>query len=242
MTGTDVAKEASDMVITDDNFATIVSAVEEGRKIYTNILKCIQYLLSCNVGEILLIFIATLLNFDEPLLPIHILWINLVTDSLPALALGLEPVSEGIMDKKPRKGDEDIFTKGLIRRTLYQGAMVGLLSLTAFIVGHKWSLEIGETMTFATLAFTQIVHGLNIRSMKIHIQGSILSNKYYLGAGLISIALQIFVLNVPVLMALFKVVPLTAVQILIVIILSLMPIVIVEILKFLGLNISQDKR
>lgn len=243
MTGTDVAKEASDMVITDDNFATIVSAVEEGRKIYTNILKCIQYLLSCNVGEILLIFIATLLNFDEPLLPIHILWINLVTDSLPALALGLEPVSEGIMDKKPRKGDEDIFTKGLIRRTLYQGAMVGLLSLTAFIVGHKWSLEIGETMTFATLAFTQIVHGLNIRSNEKSIfKVGILSNKYYLGAGLISIALQIFVLNVPVLMALFKVVPLTAVQILIVIILSLMPIVIVEILKFLGLNISQDER
>ena len=151
MTGTDVAKEASDMVITDDNFATIVSAVEEGRKVYANILKCIQYLLSCNVGEILLIFIATLLNFDEPLLPIHILWINLVTDSLPALALGLEPIASGIMDKSPRKADEDVFTKGLIRRILYQGAMIGLLSLSAFIIGHRWSLEVGETMTLQPL-------------------------------------------------------------------------------------------
>lgn len=242
MTGTDVAKEASDMVITDDNFATIVSAVEEGRKVYANILKCIQYLLSCNVGEILLIFIATLLNFDEPLLPIHILWINLVTDSLPALALGLEPIASGIMDKSPRKADEDVFTKGLIRRILYQGAMIGLLSLSAFIIGHRWSLEVGETMTFATLAFSQIVHGLNIRSNEDSIfKIGLFTNKYYLGAGLISIALQLIVLNVSVMMDLFKVVPLSGIQMLIVTALSLMPIIIVEILKLLGLNISQDE-
>lgn len=242
MTGTDVAKEASDMVITDDNFATIVLAVEEGRKIYTNILKCIQYLLSCNIGELLLIFIATLLNFNAPLLPIHILWINLVTDSLPALALGIDPISKGIMDKKPRKANEDIFTKGLIMRIIYQGAMIGLLSLTAFIIGNGWSVEVAETMTFATLAFTQIVHGLNVRSNEESIFSiGIFSNKYYLGAGLISIVLQILVLNIPVLMNLFKVVPLNSTQALIVMTLSLIPIAVVEVLKLMGLNVSQDE-
>lgn len=243
ITGTDVTKEAADMVITDDNFATIVSAVEEGRKVYANILKCIQYLLSCNVGEILLIFIATLLNFDQPLLPIHILWINLVTDSLPALALGLEPADSGVMDKKPRDPDEDIFTRGLVRRVLYQGAMVGLLSLTAFLIGSQSSVEIGETMTFAVLAFSQIVHGLNVRSNEQSIfKVGLFSNKYYLGAATISIGLQLLVLNVPVLMNLFKVTPLTGAQMGVVAILSLMPIVIVEVLKLVGLNIAQDEK
>ena len=243
ITGTDVTKEAADMVITDDNFATIVAAVEEGRKIYANILKSIQYLLSCNVGEIILIFIATLLNFDQPLLPIHILWINLVTDSLPALALGLEPADADVMDREPRDPDEDIFTKGFVRRVLYQGAMIGLLSLTAFLIGSRTSVEIGETMTFAVLAFSQIIHGLNVRSNKQSIfEVGLFTNKYYLGAASISIVLQLIVLNVPIVMDLFKVVPLTGAQMGIVVILSLAPIVIVELLKGLGVNIDHKER
>ena len=119
--GTDVAKEASDMVLTDDNFATVVAAVEEGRTIFANILKAIQFLLSCNVGEILTLFVATMLNWHQPLLPIHILWVNLVTDSLPALALGVDPAEKNIMDRKPRDPDRNIFDKGMVIRIVYQG-------------------------------------------------------------------------------------------------------------------------
>lgn len=120
ITGTDVAKEASDMVLTDDNFATVVSAVAEGRRIYDNILKAIQFLLSCNVGEILTLFIATMLNWATPLLPIHILWVNLVTDSVSALALGVDPADKNIMHRKPRPANESIFTRGMVWRVLYQ--------------------------------------------------------------------------------------------------------------------------
>ena len=139
--GTDVAKEASDMVLTDDNFATVVAAVEEGRTIFANILKAIQFLLSCNVGEILTLFVATMLNWHQPLLPIHILWVNLVTDSLPALALGVDPAEKNIMDRKPRDPERNIFDKGMVIRIVYQGIMVGTLTLTAFVFGSQRSLE-----------------------------------------------------------------------------------------------------
>ena len=128
--GTEVAKEASDMVLTDDNFATIVAAVEEGRVIFSNIIKSIQFLLSCNVGEILVLFIATILNWATPLLPIHILWVNLVTDSLPGLEV--DPAETGIMERKPRDPKSRIFSKGMVRRIVYQGIMVGGLTLAAF--------------------------------------------------------------------------------------------------------------
>ena len=141
--GTDVAKEAADMVLADDNFATVVAAVREGRIIFANILKSIQFLLSCNVGEILLLFVATMANWEEPLLPIHILWVNLVTDSLPALALGVDPAEEGIMDRQPRDPQRGIFDRGMLSRILYQGVMVGGLSLAAFLIGEHWSLETG---------------------------------------------------------------------------------------------------
>ena len=175
--GTDVAKEAADVILTDDNFATIVSSVEEGRRIYDNILKVIQFLLSSNVGEVIVLFLATLLTpffakwfgitdiaHLEILLPIHILWINLVTDSLPALALAFDPANEGIMKRKPAKPGKGVFTKGMTWRVIYQGAMIGLLTLAAFMIGlattkepinglslDESKIEVGQTMAFIHL-------------------------------------------------------------------------------------------
>ena len=146
--GTDVAKEAADVILTDDNFATIELAVEEGRRIYDNILKVIQFLLSSNVGEVVVLFLASLLTpvFANwfglssianitPLLAIHILWINLVTDSLPALALAVDPAEKNIMNRKPRKNSKGIFTKGMVFRVIYQGVLIGLITLAAFMLG-----------------------------------------------------------------------------------------------------------
>lgn len=145
--GTEVAKEAADVILTDDNFATIVSAVEEGRRIYDNIIKVIQFLISCNVGEVIVLLLATLFapiiathfgieaTMIQLLLPIHILWINLVTDTFPALALAFDPANKDIMYRKPIKKNEGIFTKGRTIRIIYQGAMIGLLTLAAFIIG-----------------------------------------------------------------------------------------------------------
>lgn len=148
--GTDVAKEAADVILTDDNFATIETAVEEGRRIYDNILKVIQFLLSSNIGEVVVLFLAVMLTpllaskFGiqdvsglTPLLAIHILWINLVTDSLPALALAVDPAEKNIMNRKPRKNTNGIFTRGMIYRVIYQGALIGVLTLIAFIVRIK---------------------------------------------------------------------------------------------------------
>ena len=192
MVGTDVAKEAADVILTDDNFATIVSAVEEGRRIYDNILKVIQFLLSSNVGEIVVLFLATLctplfakwfgisdISRLEILLPIHILWINLVTDSLPALALAFDPANQNIMKRKPVKPGKGVFTKGMTWRVIYQGVMIGLLTLGAFVIGlattttpidgltlDESKIEVGQTMAFVTLALSELVHVFNVRDNK----------------------------------------------------------------------------
>ena len=240
--GTDVAKDASDVILTDDNFATVVSAVEEGRRIYDNILKAISYLLSCNVGEIICLFLATLLGWDEPLLPIHLLFVNLVTDGLPAMALGVDPAEPDIMNRKAKKR-QGIFTKGMIWRICYQGAMVGLLSLAAFIIGKGVSLETGRTMAFAVLAFSQLVHAYNVRSSKhsvlIHHP---FQNKKLVLATLGSALLMVLVLNIPVLASIFKLTQLDGVHIAIVAGLSLVPLAVVELMKLLRLNSSKDEQ
>ena len=163
--GTDVAKGAADMILTDDNFATIVSAVEEGRRIYDNILKVIQYLLSTNVGEIFLLLVTSIFNLGIPLLPIHILWVNLVTDSLPALALSVDSPEKGIMNRKPRNSKKGFMTKGMIWRVMYQGTMIGAIPLVAYIVGlHDGGEVLGRTMAFSTLMFAELVHVRNLHS------------------------------------------------------------------------------
>jgi Ca2+-transporting ATPase len=240
--GTDVAKGAADMVLTDDNFATIVAAVEEGRIIFANILKAIQYLLSCNVGEILVIFIATMLNWEEPLLPIHILWINLVTDSFPALALGMEPAERDIMDKKPRDPKARIFSRGMVRRIVYQGFLTGVLTLTAFAIGIRDGLATGQTMAFVTLAFGELVHVFNVRSNKYSIfKIGFTTNRYVLGAIAISGLLQLSVIVIPFLSDVFKVVPLRFEHWVWVLLLALARLAVVEVVKLLGYNTTKDE-
>jgi Ca2+-transporting ATPase len=241
--GTEVAKEASDIILTDDNFATIVGAVQEGRRIYDNILKAIQFLLSANVGEVLLIFIASVFNLGNPLSPILILWINLVTDSLPALALSMDPAENDIMTRKPRDPGQGIFTRGMIRRIGYQGATIGLISLGAYLVGYRdGGNALGQTMAFAVLGFSQLFHVRNLHS-NIHssFRFGLLRNKSLLGAILVSSLLLLAVLVVPGMMEVFGTVSMDTIHWLITIGLSLTPILVVELVKWMKFNHSKDE-
>ena len=260
--GTDVAKEAADVILTDDNFATVVSAVEEGRRIYDNILKAIQFLLSSNVGEIIVLFIAILITpllakwFNitnisglEPLLPIHILWINLVTDSLPALALAVDPAAKNIMNRKPTKKEKGIFTKGMTWRVIYQGIMIGLLTLAAFILGlatpnvdEAQKIKIAQTMAFCVLALSELVHVYNVRDNKNSIfRTGILNNTKLILAILASAALMLVILFVPALRNIFDIAVLPKEKILETIALVFAPIVIVEIFKLFKINTIKDE-
>lgn len=268
--GTDVSKEAADVILTDDNFATIVSSVEEGRRIYDNILKAIQFLLSSNIGEIIILFIAILItpllskwfnidiNLITPLLPIHILWINLVTDSLPALALAVDPAEKDVMDRKPLKPKQGIFTKGMSFRIIYQGIMIGMLTLIAFIIGlatpanklpiveglteEQIKVEIGQAMAFTVLALSELVHVYNIRNNKKSIfKTGIFNNKKLILATLLSAALMFVVLLIPALRNVFNIPILPKQNILEIIILVFMPIVIVELFKLFKINTAKDE-
>ena len=288
--GTEVAKEAADVILTDDNFATIVSAVEEGRRIYDNILKVIQFLISCNVGEVIVLLLATLfaplmaktfgisdVTMIQLLLPIHILWINLVTDTFPALALAFDPANRDIMDRKPIKKDEGIFTKGRTFRIIYQGAMIGILTLVAFIIGlatpdsklptmvkyegetiaveeidnleeilanggeyvskEETKIEIGQTMAFMVLAFSELVHVFNIRDNKNSIfKTGILGNSILIWAVLASAFLMAIILAVPALRHIFSIPILPMNNMIETIALIIAPVVIVELMKLFKIN------
>jgi len=259
--GTDVAKEAADVILTDDNFATVVSAVEEGRRIYDNILKAIQFLLSSNVGEIITLFIAIMLtpllakwfgitdiSALEPLLPIHILWINLVTDSLPALALAFDPAARDVMNRKPIKPKKGIFTKGMVWRIVYQGAMIGIITLTAFCIGlntqgaeEHTKIQIGQTMAFSVLALSQLVHVYNIRDNKNSIfKTGIFNNSKLILATIASAALMFVILLVPALREVFSIWTLPVENILEVILLVFAPVLIVELVKLFKLNGKEE--
>ena len=288
--GTEVAKEAADVILTDDNFATIVSAVEEGRRIYDNILKVIQFLISCNVGEVIVLLLATLfapliaktfgisdVTMIQLLLPIHILWINLVTDTFPALALAFDPANRDVMDRKPIKKDEGIFTKGRTFRIIYQGAMIGILTLSAFIIGlatpdsklptmvkyegetiaveeidnleeilanggeyvskEETKIEIGQTMAFMVLAFSELVHVFNIRDNKNSIfKTGILGNSILIWAVLASAFLMAIILAVPALRHIFSIPILPMNNMIETIALIIAPVVIVELMKLFKIN------
>lgn len=241
--GTEVAKDASDVILTDDNFATIVSAIEEGRRIYDNIIKSIQFLLSSNVGEVLLIFIASIFNLGNPLLPIHILWINLVTDSLPALALSVDPAEKDIMTRKPRNPKEGFFTKGMTWRIAYQGATIGLISLVAYLLGFRdGGQELGQTMAFAVLAFAQLFHVRNLHSIrKSSFRTNIFKNKALIGGILISAGMMLVILLFPPFMKAFKLVEMDSIHWLYVLGLSIIPIVVVELFKLFNINSFKDE-
>src|SRR5512133_1099371 len=212
ITGTDVTKEVSEMVITDDNFASIVAAVEEGRGIYANIRKFIHYLLSCNVGEILVMFVASVVRLPVPLLPIHMLWINLVTDGLPALALGIDPTDKDIMKKRPRPKNESVLTKKMGGRIFMQGIFIAFCSLLAFCLVYfveKEGIERARTAAFIVLACSQLFHSFNCRSNdKSIFKLGFMSNSQLVYAALISFALQMAVVYIPVLQTVFKTIPL----------------------------------
>ncbi len=231
ITGTDVSKEAADIVLTDDNFATIVSAVEEGRRIYDNILKAIQFMLSTNIGEIIVLFLAVMANWAMPLLPIHILWINLVTDSLPALALSVDPAEPDVMNRKPVDSRQNIMNRAFATRVFLQGCMIGLLSLAAFKIGEMDSVEVGRSMTFAVLALCQMTHVFNVRSPRHSAFRNMFKNKLLIGAIGLVILLQLALLLIPALHDLFKLTTLNATQWLWVAGLSLAPLAIMESLK-----------
>jgi Ca2+-transporting ATPase len=206
ISGTDVTKEASAMVIADDNYATIVAAVEEGRTIYENIRKFIRYLLSCNIGEILTIFGGILIGLPFPLLPIQILWVNLVTDGLPAIALGMEPAEPGIMIRPPRPPREGIFSRGLGLKIIFQGLIIGGTTLLIYIYQLKSGagIEQARTAAFATLVFAQLFFVFQCRAeQRVVFQIDLLGNKYLLGAVLISAVMQILVMTVPWLQSIF---------------------------------------
>ncbi|MBO5340429.1 MAG: calcium-translocating P-type ATPase, PMCA-type [Oscillospiraceae bacterium] len=242
LAGTDVAKGAAHMILTDDNFATIVSAVEEGRGIYANIRKAIHYLLSCNVGEIITIFVATVLGFEQmPLIPVQLLWLNLVTDSLPALALGVEPVEAGVMDRPPRDAGESLFTRRFAFRLAWQGLMVGGLTLMAYFLGlavmpvGDFPLRTANTMAFATLTLCQLFHAYDVRSERRSLFAiGVLSNPAMNRAFLIGLAMQLAVLCLPPLQVIFSVIGLGLIQWLTVLGLAVAPVVICEAAKALG--------
>ena len=212
ITGTDVSKEAADVILTDDNFATIVTSVSEGRRIYDNLLKSIQFMLSTNLGEVLVLFIAVIANVVTPLLPIHILWINLVTDSLPALALSVDPADKNIMRRKPIDPKQGILTRGVTIRIVLQSMLIAMAVLGACMIGLQVSVEVARTMTFATLAFSQMTLIFSIRSGKRFAFSSLLSNGYLLGAIAVVVGLMLVVMLVPSLQTIFHVVPLNATQ------------------------------
>ena len=234
-TGTDVAKGAADMILTDDNFATVVAAVEQGRGIYANIRKAIHYLLSCNIGEILTIFLATVLPFSHaPLTPVQLLWLNLVTDSLPALALGMEPVERRVMDQPPRDPHEPLFSRAFSRRLAWQGILVGGITLLAYGLGLHLSNDyaVANTMAFATLTLSQLFHAFDVRSERTSLfRLGIFSNPAMNKAFLVGLLLQAAVLLAPPLQAAFSVVSLTLSLWGVTLGLAVTPLIVCEIVK-----------
>ena len=230
--GTDVAKNAADIILTDDNFVTIVEAVKQGRNIYDNIKKAIHFLIATNIGEIVTIFMGLVLGLKSPLLAIQLLWINLVTDSLPAIALGLENPEKDIMNRKPVNSKKGIFADGLWNKIIVEGIMIGVLTLVAFSIGNKYyGLEVGRTMAFLSIGFLELVHSFNVKNEKSIFEAGLFENKYLLGSFVIGIFIQGIVVVITALANVFEVVPLNLTQWIITIAISILPIPVMELQK-----------
>jgi len=236
ITGTDVAKGAADMTLTDDNFSTIVDAVREGRGIYANIKKVVGFLLGTNIGEVITVFAAMLLWHKTPLLSMQLLWINLVTDSMPAIALGMEAVESDVMDRKPKPKDEGIFANNFGLQIVLQGFMFGIITLIAFYMGEKISnsLEGGQTLAFMVLALSQVVQAYNMRSEHSLFKIGPFSNSKLNGAALISVLLVVLVMFTP-LKGIFGLITLPTSLYLLGTALIFVPLVVMEIAKLSGL-------
>ena len=240
--GTDVAKGAADMILTDDNFATIVRAVAEGRGIYDNVRKAVHFLLSSNVGEILVVFTASVLRLPAPLLPIQLLWVNLVTDSLPALALGTEPKDADVMRRPPIPADESFFAGGLGFDIALEGMLVGAMTLLAFVQGnHLGGTALGRTMAFTVLSFGEIGYAVSMRSPKSVWRAGLLRNKKMVWAVIVCTLLQASVLTLPTLSGLFQTVPLGGRGLFWTLLFSVLPFAVLEAEKLLRRN-GSDRR
>ena len=240
ITGTDVSKEAADMILTDDNFSTIVSAIKEGRGIYSNIRKCVKYLLSSNIGEVLTIFIASLLtafgvlNLGTPLGAMHLLWINLITDSLPAFGIGMEESEDSIMNELPRPKNESFFANGYSWRICVEGLIIGLVTLISYIIGEQVSHLLGQTMAFLTLSSTQLFHAYNVKSEHSVFSKKSYKNKFMNFAFILGFSLQLFVIYCPGIKELFGFASLKFKYLIISIALSLVIVVVMEIVKLIN--------
>lgn len=239
--GTDVAKNASDMILTDDNFVTIVEAIKEGRTIYDNIKKAIHFLIATNIGEIVTIFVGLILGLKAPLLAIQLLWINMVTDSFPAIALGLEQPEKEIMNRPPNKSNQGIFSDGLWSKIITEGIMIGMLTIVTFSIGIKYyGIEVARTMTFFALGTLELIHSFNIKSEQSILENSILENKYLVMSLIAGIIMQIVVIIIPQLAKIFELTTLTMQQWIITAVISILPIPIIEIQKSIN-KINEEK-
>ena len=231
--GTDVAKNAADMILADDNFVTIVEAVKQGRNIYDNIRKAIHFLIATNIGEIVVILLGIILGFKSPLLAIQLLWVNLVTDSLPAIAIGLEPPEENIMRRRPVNSEKSIFSDGLWGKIIVEGLMIGILTLVAFSIGNKYyNLETGRTMAFISIGLLELVHSFNIKSEKSILKTNIFENKFLILSFILGVFVQTIVVIIPTLASIFDLVSLNSTQWIITILISILPIPIIELQKW----------
>ena len=233
--GTDVAKNAADMILADDNFVTIVEAVKQGRNIFENIKKAVHFLIATNIGEIVTIFMGLVLGLKSPLLAIQLLWVNLVTDSLPAIAIGLESPDKDIMNKKPRNNRKSIFADGLWGKIIVEGVMLGMLTLVTFSIGNNlYGLEVGRTMAFVAIAMLELIHSFNVKSDESIFKVGLFENKYLIGAFVLGALLQIVVVMVPVFANVFGLVPLTGTQWIYTLGISILPLIIMEAQKKLN--------
>ncbi len=235
--GTEVAKSAASLILFDDNYSSIIEAIKEGRGIYNNIRKVVHFLLSSNIGEVLIIALASIIsilgviNVPVPLKPIHLLFVNLITDAFPAFALGLDKVNDEVMSKSPRKKEEPLINKGKWFQIVYQGVIIGLLSLSSFLIGNTINYEIGMTMAFVTLSFSQLFHAFNVRNEGTIFNKSLFDNKYLFLSLLFGGIFEVLVINVPFLSSLFSLSPLDINQFLVSIGLAFMIVIIEEFIK-----------
>lgn len=233
ITGTDVAKEAADVVLADDNFATIVTSVREGRRIFDNLMKSIQFMVSTNLGEIILLLVAVLLNFDMPLLPIQLLFINLVGDSLPSLALSVDHAAKDIMERPPVTPHQGIFTRAFTTRVVLQSLIIGVASLGAYMIGLEHSIETARTMTFAVMIFSQFTMIFSIRAGRQWFTHRFFTNRWLWLTIALVVALTLIVMLVPAMQGLFKITALSTSQWWMVVGLSVGVLIVSELLKLL---------
>lgn len=246
ITGTDVAKEASSMILVDDNFTTIITAIKQGRGIYTNIKKAVEYLLSSNIGEVITIFLASIItaifskkfNFGIPLLPIHLLWINLITDTLPAFGLGFEEVSDDVMRQKPRDKNESFFGNNLGKTIIVQGIIVGIITLIAYSLGLLISSDqkVARTMAFLTLSLIQLFHAFNLKSSNSVFSKQVFDNKFLNWSFIVGVILQIGIIYINPVANIFQVIKLNLLQLVLCICLSFLIVIIVEVKKLINIK------